>query len=470
MTHLTMALDAPPEVYLHIMTWLSPRDGVHLAMSCRRLYQLLPELYLNDFRHNDSWALGWACATGNLNTLHQAISFVGADVDIISRYFTRDHASPRTTRSLWVLAHTTPLVVAVRAGQAHVVSHLLTDPSLAQQPDKLPVLSRHHRGLWYPVHYAMELPPSRPQIEILRLLFSAGAGVDQIPVAHVTKTLGLYDAAPIQQALTYGPGPRPESSGHSFFTLDDIAQARRLVLIQFLAQNGASMSTPDVFGRPPLIRIMYELLEWEPRFPWSGAAVTTSDKELQASKIRKNAWDMITTLLSAAGGDWRLVHDRRPYWNQTPLHMVCSMDSSRLPIVLYDNEWSNHRSHPRDTRSFAFRLAELLLHHGADLGAVDIEGRTPLHAECFKDNPELERLDMLTQHASIDTINATDHDGRTPLHLVCRFAMGIHEYDAVKLLVARGAEVGKEDAAGHTAQHYAKEKGNKEVGQFLMMD
>lgn len=60
-------------------------------------------------------------------------------------------------------------------------------------------------------------------------------------------------------------------------------------------------------------------------------------------------------------------------------------------------------------------LAEVLVDHGADLNARDIEGWTPLHAASATGNVTMINL-LLDNGASLVTIN---HDDKMPIDVAC---------------------------------------------------
>ena len=106
------------------------------------------------------------------------------------------------------------------------------------------------------------------------------------------------------------------------------------------------------------------------------------------------------------------------------------------------------------------RIAELLLEHGADVGARDKSNWRPL--EKVLANDHIEALQLLIEHKA--NVNAIDQCGWTPL----RRASANGELQVVRLLLQNGAEVKAADALGWTALHLASFNGHVEVTQLLL--
>src|SRR5437879_790902 len=75
---------------------------------------------------------------------------------------------------------------------------------------------------------------------------------------------------------------------------------------------------------------------------------------------------------------------------------------------------------------------------------------------------EFERVERLVAENTVD-INAHSDDGWTPLHL----AAANNKLDALKTLVAQGADVGAANREGLTAVQLADQKGHREAAAFL---
>jgi hypothetical protein len=104
--------------------------------------------------------------------------------------------------------------------------------------------------------------------------------------------------------------------------------------------------------------------------------------------------------------------------------------------------------------------AALLLDHGANPNLRDKSGTTPLHDAALNGNREV--IEILLKHgAEIDALDADDKS--TPLD----YAASMDRADAVKALIARGANTKLRNAAGLTARDIALKNNFTDVADFL---
>lgn len=87
-------------------------------------------------------------------------------------------------------------------------------------------------------------------------------------------------------------------------------------------------------------------------------------------------------------------------------------------------------------------ICEILILHGADINAQDINGATPLHWAATVGNKTI--LKLLIRHNA--NVNALDSSNRTPLFEAAR----LHQLETVNLLLSCNAEVNLTDKEGRT--------------------
>jgi ankyrin repeat protein len=107
------------------------------------------------------------------------------------------------------------------------------------------------------------------------------------------------------------------------------------------------------------------------------------------------------------------------------------------------------------------KIVELLLAHGADVGArsINSNGNTPLHAALAGNHKLVAGL--LLGHGA--DINAADAAGWRPLHI----AAANNNIDAMTALIAEGADVHAANREGKSALALAQEKNLREASALL---
>ncbi|KAI8513299.1 Unconventional myosin-XVI [Branchiostoma belcheri] len=105
-------------------------------------------------------------------------------------------------------------------------------------------------------------------------------------------------------------------------------------------------------------------------------------------------------------------------------------------------------------------VVELLIQHGAEVGARDKVGGTALH--WASGNGQAGVVKLLIQHGA--DVGARDEGDRTALH----WASVNGHTGVVKLLIQHGADVQARDEDGRTALHWASENGHTGVVELLI--
>jgi len=102
----------------------------------------------------------------------------------------------------------------------------------------------------------------------------------------------------------------------------------------------------------------------------------------------------------------------------------------------------------------------LLLQHGADIDAIDEEGRTPLLLAVAERHAEV--VSLLLQQGAILTLS--DEDKNSPLHIAAHSG----NRKIVLLLLAKGARVNSLDDEGATPLHNAASQGALDIAKSLL--
>ena len=111
------------------------------------------------------------------------------------------------------------------------------------------------------------------------------------------------------------------------------------------------------------------------------------------------------------------------------------------------------------------RIAQLLLDHGVDVNALDNDHATPLHFSASYGRLDIARL-LLDRGAKADVQNV---HGQTPLHLVSQSEPFSHENsDIARLLLDLGLDVNAQDKSKASPLHFACSHGNFETALLLL--
>lgn len=121
----------------------------------------------------------------------------------------------------------------------------------------------------------------------------------------------------------------------------------------------------------------------------------------------------------------------------TPLHSAC--DGGNLEIV------------------------KLLLEHGANMYATDVDGRTPLHYACYRGHINIAEYFVVNFDDGFAMFMACNKRGSNCLHLAAQ--MGHQEL--VEYIIFCGVNINCQNNSGNTPLHMASENGHVELAKWL---
>jgi len=177
--------------------------------------------------------------------------------------------------------------------------------------------------------------------------------------------------------------------------------ANRMKAAKLLVTKGSQIDSPDLFGQTPLDR----------------AALNGNPQLLE----------------SFAGKEGDASIDLVGMLNHSPVHRAA------------------FRGHTM--------IMEILLGKGAQLEAVDNEGRTPLHWAAMGGRTPAAEL-LISKGSQVD---ARDNTGRTPLH---EAALNGHD-GVLEFLLEKGAGINTRDNEGRTPLHFARQYAREKTAQLL---
>jgi ankyrin repeat protein len=153
--------------------------------------------------------------------------------------------------------------------------------------------------------------------------------------------------------------------------------------------------------------------------------------------------------------------------NQAPLHVAVENKHKAFAQVLLEHgagvgAQDNDQSTPLHlaSRNGHVELAQLLVEHGAEPNAEDYFRSTPLHLASNAGHVELAQL-LVERGAEL---NALDVYKSTPLHLASKFGY----VESARLLVERGANVNIRGNYQTTPLHFALKRGHVDMAQLLV--
>ena len=121
--------------------------------------------------------------------------------------------------------------------------------------------------------------------------------------------------------------------------------------------------------------------------------------------------------------------------------------TSFLFIHLEADVDAQKRSNDAGTSNMFAEIVQLLVNHGADVTALDINHSTPLYLASLHGVPEA--MQILIEHGA--DVNAQNMKNETPLHR----ASLVGDTESVQLLIKHGADVTSKNWIYQTPLHFA---------------
>jgi ankyrin repeat protein len=257
----------------------------------------------------------------------------------------------------------------------------------------------------------------------------------------------------------------------------------RFKLAEILLENGADPDAENISGWTPFHVLPYsdikngsDILKFVLLLLKHGAAANKRDEDGETPlhlAIERNRFKLAEILLEH-GAD----PNAENFGNWAPFHVLLYRDfkdgSDILKFVLLLLKHGTVvNSRDKDNRSLLhlsiqrnrFKVAEILLEHGADATAGDIYGQTPLHMLSESDikdgNDILNLVLLLLKHgAAVDSRTTKRY---TPLHLAIRRS----RFKLAEILLKHGAHATAEDIYRQIPLHMLSESDIKDGSEIL---
>jgi ankyrin repeat protein len=249
--------------------------------------------------------------------------------------------------------------------------------------------------------------------------------------------------------------------------------------VTFLLEHKAKINSRDSSGKTPLLVLLEDRDENNILHParlllQHGAEVNRGDTDLKSPLFLALVWNWfkLSRILLDNGADVNAENN-----GKTLVNMLsdCSMYDyhdllNGVELLLeYDTELNRHEKNKQTPLHLAvgrhlFKLARILLEHGAHANAVNIDGMTPLHLLLEnRDGGGLDLFWMLLDHGA--PVNGRDKNNQTPLLL----AMEWDRFNLARILLEHGADANVENNNRKTPLHLLSESRIHDEGDALCL-
>ncbi len=338
----------------------------------------------------------------------------------------------------------TPLHLASISGHAGIVSYILNEKTSVRLID---LLQAQDISGATPLHEAVRWG----QVEIARLLLSAGARVDALDAVGKTPFLLIIPKG--KQYSMYNTllqfnanATEKDMFGDTVLHVATLGGVGTDVL-GLLVSNGAPINERNKQGVTPLsLAIEQGNMEHVVFYAQAGADINAEDMEGNtplSRALENSAIDMLKTLVTPKN---ILSKDSA---GNTPLHIAILKDSPFEYVKYLIDSGADVNARNKNGDSILYLtvtknkkdVGDLLLSKGADIFATNTENNSPLRIALTNGGQVQDWL--ITSR----TLNTTDGSGNTPLHYAAEWKLN----EALSGLIQKGANVNAVNANGESA-------------------
>ena len=322
------------------------------------------------------------------------------------------------------------------------------------------MVTNHNRNGFSPLLAALG-SRAREKRRVAELLVKHGARVNirrDPPLCHATHFSDNNRVNAMQFLLKHGAHVNVRDKKH-MTPLHFAAQVGCPEVARMLLEHGADVDLQTVDGQVPLHLVSY-----------------------QKSHVEDEGKRLVLARLLLAGST---NVNARDAFGETPLHKASYNRRPKIAQLLLDHGANAHAKNVQGRNSLhllslsihsvdsqdVHRLIEVLLGQGVDVNVVDKDHETPLHIASSFGKLKIAQL-LLTHGAKADAENV---QGQTPLHIVCP-EKKLFEIDAkdvggalARLLLQQlGVDVNARDKHLDTPLHFASSSGHSEIALALL--
>jgi len=199
-------------------------------------------------------------------------------------------------------------------------------------------------------------------------------------------------------------------------------------IVELLIVHGADINVKDNDGKTPLLWALSTAWLFSPSWQAQFSAEERQKAQKAIRKLKAEWWE-VSMLLIAHGAN---------------TNAIASNNDSPLGIAVYLDDKN---------------LVEALIDHGADINYVGAK-ETALHAAIAEKHRDVVKL-LIIKGANVNALNMSN---RTPLHFLAKF---IDDRKLAELMIEHGANINAKDKNGDTPLAFANNAQNNQVVKVL---